>query len=215
MQPADLYKILGVRRNASAATIHRAYRRKAKEHHPDSGGDPAHFAALKQASDVLEDPQRRARYDRDASIGFDAPENYEWAAAMQLVSGALERAIDATEQSGRLPQTADLQVSLEAALIASRQQLMQKEQAFQQRVQTWQAIAPRWQLKASKGENHLKRVSEWGAEQATEALRRVRREIQTTDEALKIIKDYRFDRDPPGPAMPLTPFGTHTWRKIR
>jgi curved DNA-binding protein len=60
----DYYSKLGVDRNASADDIKQAYRRLAREHHPDRGGDTARFQELQQAYDTLSDPQRRAEYDR-------------------------------------------------------------------------------------------------------------------------------------------------------
>jgi molecular chaperone DnaJ len=65
----DLYAILGVPRDASTDEIKRAYRRKAREHHPDAGGDEDSFKRLTHAHQVLSDPQRRARYDRFGDDG--------------------------------------------------------------------------------------------------------------------------------------------------
>jgi len=65
----DLYEILGVRRDASAEEIKRAYRRKAREHHPDAGGDAELFKELTHAYQVLSDPERRVRYDRFGDDG--------------------------------------------------------------------------------------------------------------------------------------------------
>jgi hypothetical protein len=63
----DYYKILGVKRSASAAEIKSAYRRLARERHPDlNGGSEAaarEFALIARAYHVLCDPQQRARYD--------------------------------------------------------------------------------------------------------------------------------------------------------
>jgi curved DNA-binding protein CbpA len=59
----DLYKILGVPKNATKDEVKRAYRRKAKVHHPDAGGDPKNFKALVTAYTILFDEEKRRRYD--------------------------------------------------------------------------------------------------------------------------------------------------------
>lgn len=68
----SLYDVLGVARDASIEFIRAAYRKAAKQHHPDSGGDPEKFSEIKVAHDVLSNPERRKRYDEtgevDASI---------------------------------------------------------------------------------------------------------------------------------------------------
>jgi molecular chaperone DnaJ len=60
----DLYELLGVARDASDDDIKKAYRRKAREHHPDAGGDEETFKQVTHAYQVLGDGQKRARYDR-------------------------------------------------------------------------------------------------------------------------------------------------------
>jgi molecular chaperone DnaJ len=70
----DLYELLGVRPDASDEEIKRAYRRRARELHPDAnGGDPESEAKFKEVSfayEVLRDPERRARYDRFGAASF-------------------------------------------------------------------------------------------------------------------------------------------------
>jgi molecular chaperone DnaJ len=74
---ADHYELLGVSRDATAEDIKKAYRRLARQHHPDvNPGDPAaetRFKEITVAYEVLSDPERRARYDRFGSDGEPSP----------------------------------------------------------------------------------------------------------------------------------------------
>ena len=70
----DLYDILGVDKHADTSAIKKAYRRLAKEHHPDSAGeDPEsemRFAEIQRAFDVLSDPISRNEYDLKGQPGI-------------------------------------------------------------------------------------------------------------------------------------------------
>ncbi|CAJ1351478.1 unnamed protein product [Effrenium voratum] len=57
------YGILGVDPSASSSEIRQAYRKLALAKHPDRGGDPAEFARLSKAYEVLSDAKARAKYD--------------------------------------------------------------------------------------------------------------------------------------------------------
>jgi molecular chaperone DnaJ len=59
----DYYAALGVPRTASQEEIHKAFRRKAVEHHPDKGGDASKFKEINTAHQVLTDEVKKARYD--------------------------------------------------------------------------------------------------------------------------------------------------------
>jgi len=64
----DYYKIMGVDKGVSQAEIRTAYKRRAKQFHPDLHPDDpkakAKFQALNEAYDVLNDPEKRRKYDQ-------------------------------------------------------------------------------------------------------------------------------------------------------
>lgn len=70
--PGDYYQILGVDRDASAGEVKKAFRRIARETHPDAHPDDPEaeerFRAAAEAYEVLSDPERRARYDRGDTV---------------------------------------------------------------------------------------------------------------------------------------------------
>jgi curved DNA-binding protein len=72
--PRDYYEVLGVPRNASEADIKKAYRKLARQYHPDRNpGDKqaeTRFKEVQEAYDVLHDKTKRSQYDR---FGFAGP----------------------------------------------------------------------------------------------------------------------------------------------
>lgn len=73
---ADYYELIGVSRNASQEDIKRAYRKRARELHPDANPDNPEaeekFKEVGRAYEVLSDPDMRARYDRFGEAGVSS-----------------------------------------------------------------------------------------------------------------------------------------------
>jgi len=71
----NYYEILGVSQDASKEDIKRAYRRLARQYHPDvnkEDGAEERFKEINRAYEILSDPEMRARYDRFGEAGISA-----------------------------------------------------------------------------------------------------------------------------------------------
>jgi len=77
----NFYEELGLEKNATKSEIKSSYRSLVKKHHPDAGGEKERFLAIQNAWETLNDPIKKAEYDRNnfSSISsFDSlNENWE------------------------------------------------------------------------------------------------------------------------------------------
>ena len=68
----DYYKVLGVPKDATEAEIKKAYRKLAREFHPDANKGDAkaeeRFKEISEANDILGDPKRRKEYDEARAL---------------------------------------------------------------------------------------------------------------------------------------------------
>ena len=69
-----MYDVLGLGKGASDVDIKKAYRKLAREHHPDKGGDAEQFKKIQGAYEILSDPQKRANFDQFGTA--DAPQQH-------------------------------------------------------------------------------------------------------------------------------------------
>ena len=73
MAKRDYYEVLGIEKNASDAEIKKAYRKKARQFHPDKNPDNKEaeykFKEASEAYEILSDKEKRQKYDQFGHAG--------------------------------------------------------------------------------------------------------------------------------------------------
>ena len=91
----NYYEVLGISRNASQGEVKNAYRRLAKERHPDQrGGSADEFSLLQEAHTVLSDPNRRRQHDEALDLAHAADQ----LADLEFDFGPVEDEVSARRQ---------------------------------------------------------------------------------------------------------------------
>jgi molecular chaperone DnaJ len=94
-EQVNYYDVLGVPREASQEEIRNAYRRLAKERHPDhSSGSAEEFSLLQEAHAVLSDPNRRRQHDEALDLAHAADQ----LASLNIDFGSMEDELSARRQ---------------------------------------------------------------------------------------------------------------------
>jgi curved DNA-binding protein CbpA len=128
----NLYEILGLGRKATPKEIKEAYRKKARETHPDRGGTNDAFYQVSHAYQVLEDARRRHVYD---TTGDDSDLGDQRARLMEELGTLLYTIIDTTVSQGGNIRVASIIATAKNAIQASITQNTQQAAATRKKIQ--------------------------------------------------------------------------------
>lgn len=190
----SLYDDLGVEPDATTDQINAAYRRLAKNAHPDAGGDVDEFVKLSRAVNVLRNPKSRSQYDADGTI--DDAQRTEDAEANEMLTSLFQQAFqNVVQMLGRFDQ---IDVILELRKLADKEirlQLAEKETALRAQRHTANAIDRLVHI--GSGPNILGRMLEQQAETIGRALEAMERRIRVIELARAKAADWNWKTDPP------------------
>ena len=115
----DYYKIMGISKDTPQKDIKAAYKKRAKQFHPDLHPDDpkakAKFQALNEAYDVLNDPEKRAKYDQYGEH-WKVPQAVQTQAALKdLISASLQEEASRTSSRKCSAEAADAHAATAAA----------------------------------------------------------------------------------------------------
>jgi curved DNA-binding protein CbpA len=198
----DLYNTLGVEPDASPEEIRRAYRKKAKQEHPDAGGSAEKFGALVKAHRVLSDAEKRARYDRTGEAD-DGPDNTDQK-ALSAIDQILDQVLGKDE-----PAQIDI-VEVIRAEIDRNIQHQKREMGFAKKhLKKLEKVKGRFRTVAKRDIFAL--LLDRKIDHVNATITNMRGQLALFERAAVIMRDYTFDVEP-APEPKASPSGGFTIR---
>ena len=173
----DLYQTLDLPKKATAAEVKKAYRRKAKQHHPDKGGKATDMADINHAYAVLSDETRRASYDNTGSDKQAASPN---AAAHALLMQLFVQALNA--------QQPDVVRFTRDSLYGSRQEIQANKVQTTARLN--HLLSRRGDVSVSEGDNLFHSLIDQQVSQGRIAVANLTAQEAQVEAALELLKAY-------------------------
>lgn len=189
----DLYKLLKINRTVPKSAIRTAYRKMAKQCHPDTGGDPETFARLKLAHDVLCDTERRRRYDETGEIEPTKADN-AYSNKLGCLSMVLGQTLFDIAQAGGKPEETDLVAAIHAKfekLILDNQKGMDQ---LDSNIGVLTRLLGRWSTKGGD-KSPVELVIEGQISQFENTKVGLRRRVDELRDADELLADTRFRAD--------------------
>ena len=184
---SDLYRVLGVGRGAAQDDLRRAYRRKAKTSHPDSGGSVGAFGEIATAYAVLSDPERRERYDLTGEIDPPRADTLD-ASAIEVIAQKLGLIIHAEQDVTAL----DIGALIEGAIREDMAQRRANIASHSRAIERTTKLRTRVKRKANGQDNMLAKVLDWHEASVKDQIKNNEAAVSSLERALAILKDYSF-----------------------
>lgn len=189
--PVNLYRLLGVPKSADAATIKSAYRNKSKAMHPDQGGSAEKFNALKEARDVLMDPERRAHYDATGKVKASEPDQGR-GPILALLGNVLIRVVAIAADQNINIKVEDMVKAVVDTIGEALKEIEKRKVSVAARAKLFEEVASRME---ADEDNVLKAIAEAQSGQIANEIRTLELSRGMHEAALKIAKSHRFRRD--------------------
>lgn len=188
----DPYQILGLNRSATDKDIRAAYRKLAKTAHPDVGGDPNRFAALRLAHDVLLDPKRREHFDRTGEVLSEERDD-TLQQAISLLTGAVASIIMQEDK----PEQIDIPAKIAEMLKGARKDAVAQIAKMKAHIGRIERVKGRFTVKEADRDNIFEAALATQLRELNEGLAKTERAIAAFDMAAEMLKAFDFRRDAP------------------
>ena len=200
----DLYRLLGIKRGATKAEVRRAYRRKAKVSHPDSGGSVEAFSALATAHEVLADKKRREKYDTTGEIEPARPDNFD-GSALEVIAPKLGLIIHAEQELTAMDIGAVIEQAIREDIICRQASILSQGRAMERAGR----LRARVKRKANGEDNALALVLDWHERAAKDNVKKNEEAVRALERALEILDGYAFIEEFPSEAADQVSVALH------
>jgi curved DNA-binding protein CbpA len=190
--PKSYYEELGIPDTATDEEIRQAYRRRAKQAHPDKGGNAEKMTQVNRAYETLIAPERRLTYDRN---GQDRPPLVDQMAQATILKNIMNW-MASDHNSG------DMIADITA-------QLNREQEHLQGQVAEGTAMLTKLRKRANKlkfrgrGPDLIRQLVTQKITEIKHMVERTRDQADGLDRAKEMLKTYDYEVDPPPPVSPL------------
>lgn len=189
----DPYAELGVEAGASDQDIEKAYRRRARQTHPDNGGSGEDFLRVASAVALLRDPERRKKYDETGETEQPRKRTVE-----QDAQELLDQLVSALIDTDNLQDRCDVdmvdvmrrQIDAELDQMGKSLRVMERKKAMASK------LAKKF-IRKDKGVNILQRVAQDKVRAINKKIEECRRVIAVFRAGRKMLDGYSFEIDRP------------------
>jgi DnaJ-class molecular chaperone len=186
----NLYEILGVSKDADAATIRRAYRKKVRNSHPDGGGSVEAFNTLKSAYDILSDPVRRRRYDETGDT-LDLSNDPHLSKIIEILSFGFDQAILKLNATGSWRDSDIIPIITDILHEGSKETKKQKK-AFEFLAE--QSKRMKGKFKVTGGENVIELTLDKRIDACNRQIEQLVEKLNLIDEVMEILKKTTIEK---------------------
>lgn len=183
----NLYEDLGVGKDATPEEIKQAYKKLAKENHPDAGGDASKFQEVAHAYSVLKDPDKRSSYDTHGKEQDDADQSYH------ILAGIFESILSKSED---FPPDFDILDEMKNILDSIVQKIRVDRQKFDKDIRRYKKLLKRFKRK-KPGSNFFVLALEKKIRESTNRRNAATKARDDTKRARKMLNDYEWEGPPP------------------
>lgn len=188
----DPYKELGVKKKATAAEIKKAYRKKARQTHPDHGGNVEDFHKVQSSYLILSNPKSREKYDETGEIDEDEAIISMHDFIFGVFNELLESMYSQTHGVIKIALTVDIIKGLKKIMRDMQSAMQEESNTLENKAKYYKAIANRLSKK-SKGPNLFSEMLMDKHNRAVKQVDHIKTKKAEIDRALVIVDDYIFE----------------------